>query len=76
MYESGQQELGKILKDVPAFIYIHNVFGEKELMQLWTKDFDTSKKVRLLLTARDSNVGRACPRKTSFKTHSMEKISK
>ena len=25
---------------------------------------------------RDSNVGRACPRKTSFKTLSMENISK
>ena len=44
MYESGQRELGKILKDVPAFIYIDNVFGEKELTQLLPKDFDTSKK--------------------------------
>lgn len=74
-YEDGQRELSDLLEKVSAFIYIDNVLGENELRQLLPRDLTKAKKLRLLLTARDINVGRACPRKTSLKTHTMEKIS-
>jgi len=74
-YEDGQRELSYLLEKVSAFIYIDNVLGENELRQLLPRDLTKAKKLRLLLTARDINVGRACPRKTPLKTHTMEKIS-
>lgn len=59
--EDGQAELGKALEEVTAFIYIDNVLGGNELLQLLPKDIKKAKKLRLLLTARDINVGRGCP---------------
>lgn len=62
--EQGQRELADILRKVPAFIYIDNVVREDELRQLLPEDLDSAKKVRLLITARNDSVGRACPLKT------------
>ena len=44
---------------MPTFIYIDNVLGERELRQLLRKDMEKAKKVRMLLTAPDIDVGRA-----------------
>jgi len=44
---------------VPAFIYIDNVLGQRELGQLLRKDMEKAKKVTMLLTAPDIDVGRA-----------------
>lgn len=74
-YEDGQRELGDILAKVPAFLYIDNVLGEKELEQLLPKDVTKSKKLRLLFTARDQDVRRAFPRKTFYKIYDMKTIS-
>lgn len=62
--EEGQRELADILREVPAFIYIDNVVREDELRQLLPEDLNTAMKVRLLITARNDSVGRACPLKT------------
>lgn len=74
--EEGQWELGYILKIVPAFIYIDNVVREDELRQLLPEDLNSAKKVRLLITARNSTVGRACPLNTRPIMYPMKGLSK
>ena len=62
-----------MLEKMPTFIYIDNVLGQDELHQLLPKDFNKSKKVRFLLTARDANVRRAYKMKT--KVYAMKALS-
>lgn len=74
--EEGQRELAHILKKVPAFIYIDNVVREDELRQLLPEDLNRAKKVRLLITARNSIVGRAIPLNTRPIMYPIKGMSK
>lgn len=74
-HEEGQRQLGCMLEKVQAFIYIDNVLNANELRELLPKDMNKAKKVRLLLTARDENVGRVCPMETPTKIYHMKGIS-
>ena len=44
---------------MPTFIYIDNFLGQRELGKLLHKDMEKAKKVTMLLTAPDIDVGRA-----------------
>jgi len=56
VYKDGEIEFSVIVQKVPAFIYIDNVFWQRLASQLLPKDMKIGKKVRLLLTARDTDV--------------------
>ena len=75
-YQDGQRELEDVLKEVQAFIYIDNVLERDALKKVLPQNMRTSKKVRLLLTARDENVKLSCPRSslTKPKIYSLKGI--
>lgn len=74
-YQDGQREIGKMLEKVAAFIYIDNVLEKDMLQQLLPLNFDNAKKVRLLITARDIDVRKACKMTTPPKEYLMRGIS-
>lgn len=53
-----------MLEKVPTFIYIDNILGQDELRQLFPKDMNKAKKVRLLLTTRNIDLRRVLKMKT------------
>lgn len=75
-HEEGQRELADILRKVPAFICIDNVVREDVLRLLLPEDLNSAKKVRLLITARNDSVGRACPLKTRPIMYRVKRMSR
>lgn len=55
-FEDGQREIGRMLEKEIAFIYIDNVVHRDRLEQILPRDMKSAKKLRLLITARDTNV--------------------
>eukprot|EP01018_Ginkgo_biloba_P001072 Gb_13428 [translate_table: standard] len=55
-FEDGRRLLSDILEKEQAFIYIDNVLKKDQLQKLLPKKLDNSKKLRLLLTARNEYI--------------------
>ncbi|KAH9290167.1 hypothetical protein KI387_034284 [Taxus chinensis] len=55
-YQSGQQYLKDIIEKESVFLYIDNVLRRDHLEKLLPKEVASPKKIRLLLTARKTNV--------------------
>ncbi|XP_059065062.1 disease resistance protein RUN1 isoform X1 [Cryptomeria japonica] len=55
-FQEGQQELKSIMEKEVVFIYIDNILRRQHLEDLLPKLIDSPKKVRILVTARKTNI--------------------
>jgi len=73
--EEGQREIGHLLETDVAFIYIDNVSNKDSLQQLLpSRNLGKAKKLRVLITTRNTNVLYGCSMKT--KVYTMKRLNR
>jgi len=73
--EEGQREIGHLLETDVAFLYIDNVSKKDSLQQLLpSRNLGKAKKLRVLITTRNTNVLYGCSMKT--KVYTMERLNR